>query len=163
MQDANKPNMDPQAGVDQFAKNELVLNKDGFYVFHSIVDGATAANYDVIFTAFRPCQVIAAIETHRVKGTDAGAVTLNLEKLTSGQALNSGVTLLQTAWDLKSTINTPVIKQGYQLANGLTLVSLDRNLETGDRLALKDTGTLTAVAGVCVTIYLKFWGKGQYR
>jgi len=131
-----------------------ILNKDLIPVTVNIVDGATAANYDVFFTAYRPYTIAAIVETHRVLGTDAGAVTLNVEKLTSGQALDAGTAICVTAFNLKSTINTPVTKDGVAFSDVL--------IAPGDRLALKDSGTLTAVAGVSVTIYLKPFNKGHY-
>lgn len=111
-------------------------------------DPATAANYDVFFTADFPCEVIEAMETHRVAGTDAGAVTLDIEKLTSGQALDAGAAILESTFSLKSTADTPVRKKG-------TLNSSNKVLKPGDRLALKDSGTLTAVAGLSVTVYIR--------
>lgn len=129
-------------------KTKQALNTHIAYpIRHSIVDGATAANYDVFFTADYPCEVVSVSETHRVLGTDGGAVTLTIEKLTSGQALDAGTVLLTTALSLKTTINTPQF--GVLVSTGA------RVLARGDRLALKDAGTLTAVAGVSVTIYVK--------
>ncbi len=113
-----------------------------------VSDGATAANYDHFFTAQFPCEVIQVYESHRVLGTDAGAVSLDIEKLTTGQALDAGVSVLSTTFNLKSTINTPVRVKA-------TTTELNRVLKPGDRLALKDAGTLTAVAGVLVSVLLK--------
>lgn len=138
---------------------EQVKSKDGFFVTHYISDGATATNYDVFFTAIWPCEVLAVAETHRVAGTDGSDVTLNIEKLESGEALDAGDTILQTGFNLKSTANTPVIKTGKDL----TFTPGARTLVQGDRLALLDTGTLTSVAGVQVTVYFKRLGKGDYR
>lgn len=140
-------------------KFEDIENKDGFYVFHSIVSTgpATAANYGVIFTALNACAVMRVVESHTVAGSDAGAVTLNIERLSSGVALDSGDSILTTAFNLKSTANTPVIKEG------IDMVRANRTLTRGDRLALEDTGTLTAVAGLQVTIYLTPLGKGHYN
>lgn len=134
------------------------MHKDGFHVAHYISDGSSSSNYDVFFTAIYPCEVMFVSETHRVAGTDLGVVSLNMEKLTSGQALGAGVVLLQTGFDLKGAINSPVVKSGLDLS----LVSHSRQLVQGDRLALKTTGTLTGVAGVQVTVYLKRLGKGDY-
>lgn len=110
-------------------------------------DAATAANYDVFFTADYPCEVVSVSETHRVLGTDGGAVTLNIEKLTSGQALDAGTAIISTALSLKTTINTPQF--------GILVSTGARVLAKGDRLALVDSGTLTAVAGLTVTVYIK--------
>jgi len=135
--------------------NELAL-KDGFQITHLIVDGATAANYDVIFTAPFPCEVSKVIETHRVASSSG---TLNIEKLTSGQALDTAnATILTTAFSTATTANTPQIKQGTDLVQ-----SSIRQLKEGDRLSLKDGGTLTSSAGVQITIYLFPLSRGSYR
>src|SRR3990167_2502308 len=126
----------------------LIKTTEVFAVRAFIVDGATAGNYDHFFTASFPCEVIQAYETHRVLGTNAGAVTLYIEKIASGVALDAGVSVLATTFNLKSTVNVPVrIKSTGTNAN--------RVLNPGDRLALKDAGTLTAVAGVLVEVLLR--------
>jgi len=139
---------------------EQIDGKDGFYITENLVSTipATAANYGIIFIATHPCTVMMVAESHTVAGSDAGAVTLNIEKLTTGQALDAGAEIITTSFNLKSTANTPVIKQGYN-----ELTNANRSLKQGDRLALKDAGTLTAVAGLQVTIYLKRDGKGDYK
>lgn len=112
-------------------------------------DAATAAKYGNFFIADKPYQVIAISEVHRTAGSDAGAVTLSVEKCLSGVVVDSGVDLLNpTKFNLKATAATP---QFAILTD--TLPSL--NLIKGDRLILKDTGVLTAVNDVCVTVYLK--------
>lgn len=115
---------------------------------------ATAANYDVFFIADRAYEIYQVSEVHRVLGTSAGAVTVNVERLSGTEALDAGDTVCVTAFDLKSTINTVVKKRTTDLQN--------RVLAIGDRLALKDTGTLTAVAGLTVRLLLKPIGKGDY-
>ena len=122
--------------------------KDFIMLTWYIGDGATAGNYDHFELMHFPCEVIQAYEVHRVLGTDAGAVTLDIEKLTSGQALDAGVSVLSGTFNLKSTVNTPVRVKA-------TATDVNRVLNPGDRLALKDAGTLTAVAGVLVTVLLK--------
>lgn len=115
---------------------------------------ATAANYDVFFIADRPYEVYQISEVHRVLGTDGGAVTVNVERLSGTEALDAGDTICVSAFNLKSTINTVVTKKTTDLQN--------RVLAIGDRLALKDSGTLTAVAGLTVRLLLKPLGKGDY-
>lgn len=109
---------------------------------------ATAANYGSFFVAPFSCEVIEVWESHRVAGTDAGAVTLDVEKLTTGQALDNGVSTLNGTANLKATINTP------QRVKAST-TGIQRFLKPGDRLALDDSGTLTAVADVAVTVLLR--------
>jgi hypothetical protein len=110
---------------------------------------ATAANFGVFYIATESCTVEEAWESHTVAGSDAGAVTLDIEKLTSAVALDSGVSVLATTFDLKSTANIPV-------RVGPTATIGNRQLARGDRLALKDTGTLTNCAGLTVTLIIKY-------
>ena len=126
-----------------------LLNKRGTLVM--VIAGtaaATATNYGVIFIAPWSCAVTEIRESHQTAGTDGGAVSLNIEKLTGTQALDGGTNMLSTAFDLKASINT--VRTGTLTTVGSTL-----QLVRGDRLALADSGTLTAVAGVTVTIDLK--------
>ena len=121
-----------------------------FFVKESLRDteAAAAANYEVFFIADRPYELVEAYEAHRVLGTDVGAVSLTVEKLTGTQALGAGVEMLASAWDLKAIINTVVTK-------AFTTTAANKKLAKGDRMALKDTGVLTAVAGIVVVVKLK--------
>ena len=138
-------------------KNQDIKNKDGNEITVSLPGtlSATATNYGVFFIASRPIEIMKIKEAHTTAGSDADAVTLQIEKLTGTTALDSGSTILTTAFNLKSTANTVVSYSG----TGLTV---NRQLVEGDRLALKDTGTLTNLQGVCVTIYYKYLGQGHY-
>jgi len=147
---------------DSFRETEIILyerilNKDGFFVSTTLhgTQGATAGNYGVFFIAHKGCEVVAVRESHEAAGTDAGAVTLDIEKLPSGTAPGSGTAITSSGFNLKSTANTPVSKTSIDLTS--------KTLDPGDRLALKLTGTPTAVDGVTVTIYLKRRGKGHYN
>lgn len=117
---------------------------------------ATAANYAVFWIADAPCAVTGFWEVHQTAGTDAGAVTLQLEKLQSGEALDAGDALLVAALSLKATINV------VQEADIVTTATSDSNsqktasLLKGDRLALKDSGTLTAVANVTTITFITY-------
>lgn len=110
-------------------------------------DAATTANYGTFFTAQESCVVVAVTEVHGTLGTDASAVTLQIEKLTGTTAPDSGTELLSTAFNLKGTINT--VQYGVLVVNGENI------LGRGDRLCLKDAGVLTAVANVQVTVYIQ--------
>lgn len=110
---------------------------------------ATATNYGVFFTATRPCTIKRISESHTTAGSDAGAVTLQVERLQGTEALNAGNELLVTAFNLKGTANT--VQTGTLVQTPTELA-----LNVGDRLALKDSGTLTAVAGVNVTVEINF-------
>lgn len=117
------------------------------YIHHTIqgTAAATATNYGTFWIAPFACYVSAFSETHQTAGTDGGSVTLQLEKLPSGVAPDSGSALLTTAINLKGTINTVLI--GALLSPQTSL-----KLATGDRLCMKDAGVLTAVANVTVIV-----------
>lgn len=110
-------------------------------------DPATAANYGQFYIADKAFSIVSVVEVHGTLGTDAGAVTLNLEKLTGTTAAGSGTTVLSTALSLKTTINT--VQYGA-LKSTQGVVVLNR----GDRLAAKLTGTPTAVANLVMVVYL---------
>lgn len=112
-------------------------------------NAATAANYGVFFIARDNCVVVDAYEVHSVAGTDGGSVSLQIERLQGNEALNSGDVLLTTAFNLKSTANIPVRGE---------IIKTNRvnSLKAGDRLALKDSGTLTSLSGVCVTVTIEY-------
>jgi hypothetical protein len=118
-----------------------------------VVDqSTTATDVDrIVFTAAFPCELVSVVETHSTAGTDGSAVSLDIKKATGTTAPASGTTMLASTFNLKSTANTPVTKNG---ASGLTATLADRKLATGDRVCFDFTGTLTALVGH-VTIYLK--------
>jgi len=108
----------------------------------------TAANFGIFFTATRPCYVKAISEKHTVAGNDAGAVTLNIERLQGTTVLDSGTTLLSTAFNLKGTAYTT--QRGV-----MNRIKTTSSLNIGDSLALKDVGTLTTLQGVQVTLEIQ--------
>lgn len=121
-----------------------------FYIHHNIVgtDSATAANYSTFYiNEIDGCIVSGFWEVHTTAGSDAGAVTVGLEKLTGTTAPGSGVSILASELSLKGTANT--VQKGT-----LTGTLTNLNLAIGDRLALEDTGVLTAVANVSVIVEL---------
>ena len=127
------------------------LSQRKVWVAHTVpgLQAATATNYGVFYVVQEACLVTRIQEVHMTLGTDAGAVSLNIEHLTGTEALDAGDALLLTAFDLKASIN--VVRTG-------TLVSTPtvRTLARGDRLAMDDAGTLTAVANVTVLVELQF-------
>lgn len=138
----------PSGAVLENAGNKLPAT----FLVTARLDGAaaaTAANYGPFFIAPFACEVVSVRESHTVAGNDAGAVTLDIEKLTGTQAPDAGAPVLgATKINLKGTANTVV-------SPALTGTAADKQLAAGDRLCLKDAGTPTAVAGVAVTIELK--------
>lgn len=112
-------------------------------------ESATPANYGDFFIAERPCTVLRVSESHTDLSTGGGAETLDIEKLTTGQASGAGVAVLGGAKiDLKGAINTVQTP-------ALTGTGVDLILAAGDRLSLDDDGVLTALEGVCVTVDLQ--------
>lgn len=139
--------------VDVAAVGGLKVNgasiSDTFIVTETLQSGAAAAaNYGVFFVAPFACEVVSVREVHTAAGTDAGAVTLDIEKLTGTQAPDAGISVLGATVNLKGAANT--------VQNpALTGTAANKQLAAGDRLCLKDAGILTAVAGVAVIVELK--------
>jgi len=109
------------------------------------VAATTDAN---IFIAPVDLEVVSVSEAHTVAGSDAGAVTLMINKCTGTEAPSAGDNIITTAFNLKSTANTVV-------DGTLHATATNYQLSAGDRLAADFTGTLTAVDGGCVTVLLK--------
>ncbi len=126
------------------------ISKRVIYVHHTIYGtaAATAANYGVFFIVPVACTLIKFQEVHQTAGNDAGAVSLQLEKLTGTQALDAGSAMLASALSLKATADT--VQTGT-----ITGTIANRNLSAGDRLAMDDAGTLTAVANVTILVELQ--------
>lgn len=136
-------------GNDFSRVNWVNVYQKRVYVHHTIqgTAAATASNYGVFWIAPVACYINTFREVHQTAGTDGGTVSLQLEKLTSGVAPDSGSTMLASALSLKSTINT--------VQNGtITSTSANRTLAVGDRLCMKDSGVLTSVANVTVMVEL---------
>ena len=81
---------------------------------------------------------------------------MDVRKAESGVAIASGVTLLTSTFNLKSTANTPVYKEGQDL-------SANRKLKEGDRIGLITSGTLTSLTDVQITIYYSETNQGYIR
>lgn len=109
---------------------------------------ATAGNYNMFFIAPFKCRFIAASEVHGTLGTDAGAVTVQIERLIGTTAPGSGTALLATGFNMKGTINT--VQYGILATIQKTLFTLNK----GDRLAFLLTGTPTAIANAVFTVTL---------
>ena len=134
-----------------------ILLKDARIILHSLngTEPATAANYGHFYTALRKEEVIEVSVVWTTAGSDGGAVTLDMERLQGTEALDAGDTLFASTVNLKGTANTVNFPT-------LTATKANRVLSRGDRLALKDSGTLTALVGLQVTVKLKPVGKGNY-
>lgn len=106
---------------------------------------ATAANFGSIWVAPVPLRFIGGYESHAVVGSDGSAVTLDIEKLAATQALDAGTVITSGTVSLKATADTPQVIAPHATA-------ATARVAAGQRVALKDAGTLTALAGVVVTL-----------
>lgn len=122
--------------------------KKKLYVHHTIVGtaAATAGNYGVFWIAPFECTVNSVREVHQTASTSG---TLQIEKLTGTQALDNGVNVLSATISLSATADTVV-------TGTLTATEANRVLAIGNRLAMKDAGTLTSGANVTVVIEITF-------
>lgn len=136
-------------GYDVSRVKYLDLAEKKLWIYHTIqgTAAATATNYGVFYIVPMACVITKIQEVHQTLGTDGSAVTLQIEKLTGTQALDAGAVALKTALSLKAAINT--VQTGT-----LTDTLENRTLDMGNRLAMKDAGTLTAVANVTVLVEL---------
>lgn len=101
------------------------------------------------FVAPRPLKISSIKCKFSVAGTNGSAVSLQVEKCTGTTAPGSGTNLLtnnsDAGFNMKGTPN--VVQSG-----SLSATAADLLLDTGDRLAVDFAGTLTALAGVVVTV-----------
>ena len=111
-------------------------------------DPATAANYGIIMLANFPIWILGAQCRFATAGSDASAVTLDLEKLADGTAKGAGVSMLASTFNLKGTVDT------VQSASPTATVG-NAQLSKGQAAALKLSGTPTAVADLIVSTW---WG-----
>lgn len=137
---------------------ENINSKFGFTVSRDFpsTTAQTATNYGYIFTAPFPFEVLSIVEKHDVAGTNGGAVTLDILKVPNGTTLGSGTSILSSTFNLKATADTAQMKKGVNLNNS-------RTFKPFESIALKVTGTLTALEGVQVTIYCKPLNMGDFK
>lgn len=135
--------------VSKVRQQDIAMQK--LHIWHTIqgTNAATAAFYSVFFIATAPCYLSSFKEVHETAGTAGGTVSLTLEKLTGTQAPDAGSVMLNAALSLKATANT--VQTGV-----LTQTTANLNLAVGDRLCMKDSGTLTTVANVTVDVEITF-------
>jgi hypothetical protein len=148
-----------EINIQQPTDFQELTNKDGQY-FTAYVYGASAAtstNYGRFATVRYPIQILRIDEIHETAGTNVGAVTLDVVVVEDGSAISTGTSLLVNEFNLKGTANTLQIKQKRDLS---TIV---RGINPNQSIALVTTGTLTDVAGVCVTVYYQPYARGSYK
>ena len=118
------------------------------------------AGDSAIFIADTDYELLMVSEVHSTSGTDGSAVTLDLERLTGTTAVGSGTSLLSSTFNLKSTINTVVEKS--IASGGLPSAQASRFIGDGDRIGMNLAGTLTAVTGMCLTLWLRRLRRPSY-
>ena len=99
------------------------------------------------FIADQAFEVISLTEVHSTAGSDGSAVTIDITKDVSGVAPGAGVSVMASPFNAKATAN--VVQTGTRSATSSAI-----QVAAGDRLSVKFTGTLTALAGVEVTVLL---------
>lgn len=107
---------------------------------------ATTLTNNTVFVSNEAVEVVAVQEQHDHIG-GAGAV-VDLEKLTGTQAPGAGVVIGSASLDL-TNIAANTVKAYTLKTDG------SQKLAAGDRLAIKEAGTLTGLTGCVLTLYLK--------
>lgn len=145
-----------QIAYDSTNDRPVVGNGTSFVpltLFDVTVRQAASPADECFFIANRACKVIAIRQVHSTAGSDGLAVNLQVTKDTSTNAPGAGTDLLtnntNAGFDLKGTANT--VQTGTLTSTAASLL-----LAAGDRLSLDYAGTLTAVAGVVVTVTLEY-------
>lgn len=118
-------------------------NKSEDAIYNMLANGSLATQS--FFLANRDLQIASVQMFWSTAGTDAGAVTIDVTKDTGTQAPGAGTSVLSAAVSAKTAANT---------VNAVTLSATVANLllAAGNRLSVKFTGTLTALAGVVVVV-----------
>lgn len=155
---ASLTSADPQGGAIQPGQAENQQNKDGFYLNYTLGGTLpqTAADYSYIITARWAFQIVRVTEKHEVAGTDAGAVTLDVLIVNDGSAISTGASVLKAPMSLKTAANTTQFFEKTTLSNA-------RVIKPNQSIGLKTAGTLTSLAGVCVTLYCRPVNRGSYH
>lgn len=117
----------------------------------SIVQYYRAANGDIatgtIHLNLIPGLVVRAVSMRwSTAATNGGTVTMDVTKDASGTAPGGGTSILAAAQSVKGAANTTVFP-------ALAASSATLTMAAGDRLAVKTTGTLTALAGLVITVF----------
>jgi len=125
-----------------------IITDKRFTITHTLAGAApaTAGNYGSMFTAPAPCRVIQVTEIHE---TASSSGTLDITKdVTTGAPASGGSIFASGTFNLAATANT--------LQTKVNVDGVDSVLAAGNRLGLKDAGTLTSGAGVQVTAVLEW-------
>lgn len=141
----------------EMGKQFILRDSHDFIVFPVSVrikntDAATSANYGQFFIAPFPCTLVRAYERHNLAGSDAGTVECYIEKLPTLTSKGSGINMLASNFNLKSTAS---LTQTKEPSTGVLNGTLNKSLATGEAMGVFHSGTLTAVNDVVITVLLK--------
>ena len=129
----------PALAHGEFVKTGFTVN-----VLIGGTDPATAARYERFWTAPAKCVVDSVDATWSVASNSG---TLNVEKVASGTAQDSGTDMLSSTIDTSGAANTVT-------AGTLSTTTATVELAVGDSLALVNGGTLTSITDLHVTVGL---------
>lgn len=124
-------------------KNQLSFGYDQVSKTLESGDATIITRYGRFFTADFDLEIFAAEEVHQVVASSAD--TLDIYKVTSGQATSAGVSVLERTIALDSTANTPTRRLGT--------TTINRILKRGDGLSLTPAGTLAGLDTMSITVY----------
>jgi hypothetical protein len=133
-----------------------IQDKDGFYVIyplnkHAVGSGVVYSQYNYIFTAAYPCELIRCDYIYSVAG-GAGGNTFYLQKVTKG----TGTNLSNTAMSFSATANTVYTLNDFNI--------LKKSIfKPGESLKINASASDTTLDGLNFTFYFKPIGKGNYR
>lgn len=130
----NPANSNPKARVQSFTVNASLAG----------ADPQTAASYGRFWTAPAKC-VVDSIEA--VWSVDSSSGTVTVHKVPSGTAQDSGTALLSSTISTASGANTR--SQGSLSTTAATV-----ELAAGDSLQLVDSGTISSITDLAVTVGL---------
>lgn len=122
-----------------------------------LVPTAAAQTTQAIFIANRDLEIASAAFVCSAISTDAGAVSLDVFKDTGTNAPGAGTSCLAAA------INCKTVAANTVVTPALTATATVLRLAAGDRIAVKITGTPTALAGVAVMVFLRSVGSANFK
>jgi hypothetical protein len=105
---------------------------------------------EAFFTANEEVEVISASESHTTAESTAGSMALDIVKEASGAAAGTSTTsVLASTFNAKGAADTP-----QRIAASAT--PANKRLAKGDRLSYKPDGGGNELAGVIITVSLKY-------
>lgn len=140
-------------GVSQNFTLEKKIEGKTVSVLLAHSNAADANYYSVVHVNDAPMSII-RVRAAWTAASSSG--TLQIERLQGTEAPGSGDSILASTIDTSGSANTVVTREGsVDLSNTV--------LNPGDRIALVDSGTLTGLANLTVTIYMVPLNDKKYR